>query len=152
MLIGWLHTSSSLSLCISTPAANSVYKSSLWGANGAPLMGFRYHQGSGIAQSGGDSGETLSLSTCLKGGCFEVGVGLCSHVTKGNASSYTRGDWGWTLRKICSVLEGYAEQSVFRNRKQIGTKCDRKKSSRRSGGPGAPLSEASPDSKRMPGM
>ena len=51
-------------------------------------------------------GDLIALCNCLKGGCGEVGVGLCSHVTavgqeelEGMASSCTRGRFRLDVRK-----------------------------------------------------
>jgi len=54
-------------------------------------------------------GNLFALSISLNGGCSEVGVCLCSHVTaigqKVMAFSCTRGGSGWILGKIYSLKE-----------------------------------------------
>ena len=53
-------------------------------------------------------GRLIAFSSCLKGGCGEVGVGLCSRVTATGwevmVSGCVRGGSGWILEKTFSEM------------------------------------------------
>ena len=94
----WLSTEAyNDSLNLSLPALRSVLGPSLQESHGGPAVCPEQRgcegsgaqvlggeaEGAGIVQSGeGSRGDPISLYTCLKGGCGEMGIGLFSHITK----------------------------------------------------------------------